>query len=245
MKVKISIQNIHKSFKGKKILNNIKLDIYDKEIMYIIGKSGAGKSVLLKNIAGIMRPDNGKILIDSDNLNDLNGKNILKIRRKIGVLFQMAALFDSMTVFDNVAFTLKRFTRKSDAEIKEIVAEKLRLVGLRQVEDKYPAELSGGMQKRVGLARAIALQPEIVLYDEPTTGVDPISASAVNDMILLLNKELGVTSVVISHDIHSTFKVAHRVAMLYNGNFILSGEPNIFKKSDDPVIQQFIEGKAE
>ena len=167
-----------------------------------------------------------------------------EIRLKMGVLFQMSALFDSMTVFDNVAFSLRRFTKKTPEEIEELVYEKLKLVGLSGIEQAKPADLSGGMQKRVGLARAIALGPQVVLYDEPTTGVDPILASAVDDLILSLNKELGVTSIVISHDMTSVFRTADRIAMLYEGNFLKVGSPDDFKESSDPVIRQFLAGSA-
>ncbi|MDH5718282.1 MAG: ABC transporter ATP-binding protein [Spirochaetia bacterium] len=240
----IEIKNLTKSFGDKKILNGINLDIHKGEIMYIIGKSGAGKSVLLKHICALMMPDSGSIYIEGNDIFSISKKELEKIRKKVGVLFQMAALFDSMTVFENVAFSLRRFTKKSNEEIKTIVSEKLALVGLKSVEDKAPSSLSGGMQKRVGLARAIALDPEIVLYDEPTTGVDPILASAVDDLILTLSRELKVTTLVISHDMNSTFKVASKAAMLYDGKFILTGEPEEFKECKDPIVNQFIRGEA-
>ena len=242
---KVKISGLYKSFGTKSILKGVDLDIMPGEIMYVIGKSGAGKSVLLKHIVGLMLPDSGKIFIDNDDINTLSGEKLFKVKRKIGLLFQMSALFDSINVFENVAFTLKRFTNKTNEEIKDIVAEKLRLVGLQNIESKIPSELSGGMQKRVALARAIAVQPEIMLYDEPTTGVDPISAAAVDEMIILLNKELGVTSLVISHDIASTFRVAHNISMLYEGNFILKGSPDVFKNTDNPIVSQFIKGDAQ
>lgn len=241
----VSIKNIHKRFGPKVVLDGVSLDIYKGEIIYIIGKSGTGKSVMLKNITGLMKPDKGEIFIYDKNIITLDDRGWLDLRKKMGVLFQMAALFDSMSVFENVAFTLRRFTDKPLEEIRETVKEKLRLVGLSGVENLRPSSLSGGMQKRVGLARAIALEPEIVLYDEPTTGVDPILASAVDEMIRLLNKELKVTSIVISHDMKSVFRTAHRVAMLYDGNFILVGTPQEFKENNDPVVKQFVEGRAE
>ena len=240
----IQIKNLYKSFGEKKVLRGVSLDIHEGEIMYVIGKSGTGKSVLLKHLTALMRPDSGSITIDNEDIFDLTEKELMKVRMKMGVLFQMAALFDSMTVFDNVAFTLRRFTDKTEEEIKTIVSEKLSLVGLKAVEDLRPASLSGGMQKRVGLARAIALGPKIVLYDEPTTGVDPILASAVDDLIYTLNKELKVTTLVISHDMKSTLHTAHRVAMLYEGEFILVGKPDEFKESNDPVVYQFVQGMA-
>ncbi len=240
----ISIRNVHKKFGSKVVLNGVSLDIYPGEILYIIGKSGTGKSVMLKNITGLMKPDKGEITIQGKNILEMDEREWSDLRKKMGVLFQMAALFDSLSVFDNVAFTLKRFTDKNIDEIREIVREKLRLVGLSGVEEMRPASLSGGMQKRVGLARAISLDPEIVLYDEPTTGVDPILASAVDDMIKTLNAKLKVTSIVISHDLKSVFRTAHRVAMLYNGGFVLVGTPEEFLHSQDPVVRQFVEGRA-
>ncbi|MDH5719530.1 MAG: ABC transporter ATP-binding protein [Spirochaetia bacterium] len=244
MSAVISIQNLYKSFGEKKVLKGASLQVNNGEIMYVIGKSGSGKSVLLKHITGLMRPDSGKVYIEDEEIFSLSEKDLMRVRMKMGVLFQMAALFDSMTVFENVAFTLRRFTNKKEEEIKSIVSEKLSLVGLKSVEDFSPSTLSGGMQKRVGLARAIALQPKIVLYDEPTTGVDPILASAVDDLIMTLNKELNVTTLVISHDMKSTFHTADRVAMLYEGDFILTGEPEAFKESKDPVVYQFVQGMA-
>ncbi|MCS6984742.1 MAG: ABC transporter ATP-binding protein [Leptospiraceae bacterium] len=244
-KVKISIRNLSKSFGPKQVLKGVNLDIYEGEIFYVIGKSGTGKSVLLKHISALMRPDSGTIYIDGEDIFALKEKELYRVRRKMGVLFQMAALFDSMSVYENVAFALRRFYNLSEEEIARQVKEKLAMVGLSQVEHLNPADLSGGMQKRVGLARAIAFGPEIVLYDEPTTGVDPILAAAVDDLILKLNRELKVTSVVISHDMKSVFRTAHRVALLYNGNFIKIGTPQELRESEDPLVRQFVEGRAE
>lgn len=243
--VHVRLENISKSFGTKHVLRGVDLDIRRGEIIYIIGKSGSGKSVTLKNITGLLKPDSGRILIDDLDVHALNDADLNTLRRKMGVLFQMAALFDSMSVFENVAFAPRRFTRMSEAEIGNLVKEKLEMVGLRGVEHLNPSALSGGMQKRVGLARAIALDPEIVLYDEPTTGVDPILGAAVDDLIRTLNARTGVTSIVISHDMASVFRTAHRVAMLYDGVFRLVGTPDDFKKSDDPVIRQFVEGSSE
>lgn len=242
--VHVRLEHVSKSFGAKHVLRGVNLEIMRGEIIYIIGKSGSGKSVTLKNITGLMRPDAGRILIDGLDVHALDDHELNALRRKMGVLFQMAALFDSMSVFENVAFAPRRFTQMTEAEIHRLVLEKLELVGLRGVEHLNPSALSGGMQKRVGLARAIALDPEIVLYDEPTTGVDPILGAAVDDLIKSLNARIGVTSIVISHDIASVFRTAHRVAMLYDGVFRLIGTPEDFKKSDDPVIRQFVEGSA-
>jgi phospholipid/cholesterol/gamma-HCH transport system ATP-binding protein len=242
--VHVRLEGIYKSFGTKHVLRGVDLDIYRGEIIYIIGKSGSGKSVTLKNITGLLKPDAGRVIIDGLDVHALHDEELNKLRRKMGVLFQMAALFDSMSVFENVAFAPRRFTKMTEAEIQKLVREKLELVGLRGIEHLNPSALSGGMQKRVGLARAIALDPEIVLYDEPTTGVDPILGAAVDDLIKSLNAKIGVTSIVISHDIASVFRTAHRVAMLYDGVFRLIGTPDDFKKSDDPVIRQFVEGSA-
>lgn len=240
----VELENVFKSFGDKRVLKGVSLAIYPGEVFYIIGKSGSGKSVILKHITRLMMPDSGEIKLFGKPLSSQSDKELRAIRLNMGVLFQMSALFDSMSVFENVAFSLRRYTKKSEEEIRSIVTEKLRLVGLAGIDEARPADLSGGMQKRVGLARAIALEPDIVLYDEPTTGVDPILASAVDDLILSLNKELGVTSIVISHDMNSVFRTADRIAMLYEGNFLLTGSTDDFKGSEDPVIQQFLAGSA-
>lgn len=243
--VHVRLDKVVKSFGDKHVLRGVDLDIKRGEIIYIIGKSGSGKSVTLKNITGLLKPDSGSVFIDGLDVHSLGDKDLNVLRRKMGVLFQMAALFDSMSVYENVAFAPRRFTAMSEKEISELVTEKLAMVGLKGVERINPSALSGGMQKRVGLARAIALDPEIVLYDEPTTGVDPILGAAVDDLIRTLNTKTGVTSIVISHDMQSVFRTADRVAMLYDGVFRLIGTPEDFKKSDDPVIRQFVEGSAE
>jgi phospholipid/cholesterol/gamma-HCH transport system ATP-binding protein len=241
----VRLDGIFKSFGTKHVLRGVDLDILRGEIIYIIGKSGSGKSVTLKNITGLLRPDAGTVFIDGIDVHAADDNALNALRRKMGVLFQMAALFDSMSVYENVAFGPRRFTKLKEPEIANLVREKLEMVGLKGVEHLNPSSLSGGMQKRVGLARAIALDPEIVLYDEPTTGVDPILGAAVDDLIKTLNAKTGVTSIVISHDMASVFRTAHRVAMLYDGMFRLIGTPDDFKKSDDPVIRQFVEGSAE
>jgi len=245
MEVKIKIENLSKKFGTFEVLKSVSLDIYKGEILYVVGKSGSGKSVLLKNITGLLKPDQGKIFIDSVNILEKSEEELIAIRKKMGVLFQMAALFDSMNVFENVAFTLRRFSKFSKNQIKDIVKQKLEMVGMGGMELLFPASLSMGMQKRVGLARAIALEPEIILCDEPTTAVDPLSGAAVDDLIMRLNQELGVTVIIISHDMESAFRTAHRVSMLYQGNFLFTGSVDELKQCEDPVIQQFINGRAE
>ena len=241
---KIKIDNLYKSFGQKKVLKGVDLEIEPGEIMVIIGQSGSGKSVLLKHIIGIMKPDAGEIYVDGQVMNAFTERELLKMSRKFGMLFQGSALFDSLTVEENVAFGLRRHTTLSEEEIKKVVQASLERVGLRDIEHLLPYELSGGMKKRVGLARAIAYGPEIVLYDEPTTGLDPIRADAINNLILQLKRDLNVTSIVITHDMNSTYKVADRIAMLYEGRIIEVGSSEEIRNSPNPIVQQFINGRA-
>ncbi len=227
------------------MLNGLNLSIQEGKITVIIGQSGGGKSVLLKHIIGLIRPDKGKVEIDGQNITGLNDRQLNEVRKKFGMLFQEAALFDSMTVGQNVAFPLVEHTRLNKKKITEIVSKKLSQVGLKGVEDKMPSELSGGMRKRVGLARAIALEPRIILFDEPTTGLDPIISDAIGQLIVDTQKQLNITCVVISHDIHGTFKIAHNIAMLHGGNIIAYGTAEEIKNSTDPVLKQFLEGRRE
>jgi phospholipid/cholesterol/gamma-HCH transport system ATP-binding protein len=240
----IKIVDLHKSFGTKKVLQGLSLDIKWGETIVVIGQSGSGKSVLLKHLIGLLRPDSGEIFIDGQEITRLPEEALQKIARKFGMLFQSAALFDSLTVGENVAFGVKRYSDHPAAEIDRIVSESLAKVGLKDVESLMPYELSGGMKKRVGLARAIAYKPEIILYDEPSTGIDPIRADAINDLILGLKKDLCVTSVIITHDMVSSYKVADRIAMLYEGRIIEVGTPAEIQASDNPVVQQFIHGRA-
>ncbi len=240
----IRLVDIHKSFKGFQVLNGVDLEIGDNEITVIIGGSGGGKSVLLKHIIGLIRPDSGHIFIDDVDITELKEKALFKIRNRFGMLFQDAALFDSMTVGENVAFPLVEHTKHNTAQITEIVAKKLGDVGLSGIEQKYPSELSGGMRKRVGLARAIALDPEILLFDEPTTGLDPITTAATDQLIIDIHQRLKLTCVVISHDIKSTFKIADKIAMLYKGKIVEQGDPESFRHSSNPIVTAFIEGVA-
>jgi len=245
MEKAIQCIDLHKSFGSNKIHKGIDLDIIKGAITYIIGPSGTGKSVLLKQISGLIPPTSGKVLVDGQDLTQLKRNELVSMRKKFGILFQNAALFDSMTVAQNVAFPLVEHTNLSKDEISKIVTEKLRLVGLRDVEEKMPSELSGGMRKRVGLARAIALEPDIILYDEPTTGLDPIMCDVVDELIHDTQKKLGITSIVISHDIESTLKIADYIAMIYDGKVVLYGTPDEFKNSDNPYVKQFFSASKE
>jgi phospholipid/cholesterol/gamma-HCH transport system ATP-binding protein len=240
----IEIKDLHKSFGGLTVLRGVNLTVEKGESMTVIGGSGSGKSVLIKHIIGLLFPDKGKVIVDGQVLNELKEFDLNELRKKFGMLFQGAALFDSLTVWENVGFSLKQHTKQSDQEIKKIVTEKLALVGLKDVEDKMPSELSGGMKKRVGLARAICMDAEIILYDEPTTGLDPITADAINDLIVDLRKKLGVTSVAITHDMQSAYKISDRIAMLYKGEIQEIGTPDQIRNTTNPIVRQFITGSA-
>jgi len=240
----IEIINLNKSFGRQKVLNDLNLDINKGETTVIIGRSGVGKSVLLKHIIGIMSPDTGQVLVDGIDVTRLRGKQVDLFRLKFGMLFQGAALFDSLSVGENVGFSFLEHTKLSKKEIAKHVREALELVGLRGIEDLKPAELSGGMKKRVGLARAICRRPEIVLYDEPTTGVDPVMADAVNELIKELHDRLNVTSICVTHDMTSAYKIAHKIAMLYEGKIIALGTPSEIKNSKNPIVKQFVTGSA-
>jgi phospholipid/cholesterol/gamma-HCH transport system ATP-binding protein len=240
----IELIDVHKSFGSLSVLRGVNLAVEKGESMTVIGGSGSGKSVILKHIIGLLFPDRGRVLVDGQALNDLDEFSLNELRKKFGMLFQMAALFDSLTVWENVGFSLKQHTKLSNAEIRKVATEKLALVGLKDVEDKMPSELSGGMKKRVGLARAIAMNAEIILYDEPTTGLDPIAADAINDLIVDLRKKLGVTSVTITHDMHSAYKISDRIAMLYKGEILEVGTPDQIRNTTNPIVRQFITGSA-
>ncbi|MDO9229486.1 MAG: ABC transporter ATP-binding protein [Syntrophales bacterium] len=241
----IKLVDLHKSFGRQKVLDGLDLEIEKGKTTVIIGRSGGGKSVLLKHMIGLLRPEQGQILIDGTDITKLKDRALNEIRKKFGMLFQEAALFDSMTVAENVAFPLREHTTMKEKEIRETVADRLRSVGLTGVEEKMPSELSGGMRKRVGLARAIALRPQIVLFDEPTTGLDPVMTEAINRLIIDTQKNLNITCVVISHDVRSIFEIGHRIAMLYEGKIIENGTPEELKASRNPVIVQFLAGSIE
>lgn len=238
----IEIKKLCKSFNGHLVLDNLDLTIQTGDTTVIIGRSGCGKSVLLKHIIGIMKPDSGQVLIDSRDVATMESKELGHLRMRIGLLFQGAALFDSLTVLENVGFGMIEHTSAKTDEIEHRVKECLTLVGLKEIEDKKPAELSGGMKKRVGLARAICLRPKIMLYDEPTTGVDPIMGDSINDLIIELHNKLKVTSIAVTHDMASAYKIADKIAMLYNGKIIAVGTPDEIRNTKDPIVRQFITG---
>ena len=240
----IEVRNVTKSFGGRKVLDRLDLTIEKGETLVIIGRSGCGKSVLLKHLMGLMLPDEGDVILGGTKLSALSGNQMQQLRMRFGMLFQFGALFDSMTVGDNVGFALIEHTTLAQKAIQERVAESLEMVGLKGIQDLKPSELSGGMKKRVALARAICLRPEIVLYDEPTTGLDPIMADAINDLILHLQNKLKITSVAVTHDMVSATKIATRIAMLYEGRIIQIGTPDEIRSSGNAVVRQFISGSA-
>jgi phospholipid/cholesterol/gamma-HCH transport system ATP-binding protein len=240
----IELRNVSKRFGWLEVLNGINLSIAKGSSVVILGASGSGKSVILKHIVGLLRPDSGQVYFSGQRIDDLSERKLMDTRTRLGFLFQMGALFDSDTVAENVAFPLVEHTHKSPSEIQAIVKEKLRLVGLPDVGGKMPSELSGGQRKRVALARAIALEPEAILYDEPTTGLDPIRADVINELIIKLKRELKVTSVVVTHDMQSAFKIADRIVMLYEGKFIFDGSPQEIRESKIEIIRQFVHGEA-
>jgi phospholipid/cholesterol/gamma-HCH transport system ATP-binding protein len=241
----IKITDLHKTFEGQHVLRGLNLEINQGETLVIIGRSGCGKSVLLKHIIGILSPDQGQVIVDNQDISSLKGKDLVSLRMKFGMLFQGAALFDSLNVYENVGFALIEHTNMDQQKIKEKVRQSLVSVDLPGIEDKKPAELSGGMKKRVGLARAICNNPSIILYDEPTTGLDPIMADMINDLIIRLKEQLKVTSIVVTHDMVSAYKVGTRIAMLYEGKIIAQGTPDEIKNTQDPIVRQFITGAAQ
>lgn len=237
----IQVRGLYKSFGENNVLTGIDLDVEEGSTCVILGGSGSGKTVLMKHMIGLLQPDRGQVVVDGEDIVGLDSQSLERVRRKFGMVFQGAALFDSMTVFENVAFALREHTRMSEAEMRETVRQKLEIVGLRNIEEKFPADLSGGMRKRVGLARAIVLNPKIVLYDEPTTGLDPITTDYVDEMILAAKRKLGVTSVVISHDIASAFKVADKIAFLSGGTIVEEGTPRTLRHSEQPQLKLFLQ----
>ncbi|MFI5303462.1 MAG: ABC transporter ATP-binding protein [Nitrospiria bacterium] len=240
----IDIKNIHKSFNSHRVLSGVNLFIQKGESMVVLGGSGTGKSVLLKIVMGLLKPDQGEVFIEEQEITHLKEEALGEVRKKFGMLFQGAALFDSLSVWENVGFGLLEHTRLSRKEVRKITSDKLAMVGLKDVEDKMPAELSGGMKKRVGLARAIAMDPQIILYDEPTTGLDPIMADVINELIIKLKKEINATSITITHDMTSAYKIGDKLALLYQGIIHQIGTPDEIKMSKDPVVHQFVTGSS-
>lgn len=241
----IQVEQLHKSFRGLPVLRGVDFTVQDGETVVIIGRSGCGKSVLLKHLCGLLKPDSGRVIVDGVDIVPLSERELIPIRRQFGFLFQGAALFDSLTLFENVAFPLREQRRFSEEEITRRVREALEIVGLSGAEQKKPAELSGGMRKRAGLARAVVAMPKYVLYDEPTTGLDPIRADTINNLILRLRDHYHVTGVAVTHDMASAYKIADRIAMLHEGRIHAVGTPCEIQASRDPVVQQFIRGQSD
>ena len=241
----IRLVDVHKAFGPKRVLDGFTLDVVEGETMVIIGYSGTGKSVAIKHIVGLLEPDSGEVWVDGLEVPGLPRRELYKLRARIGYVFQFAALFDSLTIGANVAMGLRKQNELSESEIEARVAEALDLVDLPNVSDRFPAELSGGMRKRVGIARAIALRPKYILYDEPTTGLDPVTSAVIDQLMLRMQRQLGVTSIVITHDMRSAYTVGTRIAMLYQGRVRRVGTVAEIQDTRDPVVRQFIEGRAE
>lgn len=238
----IILERLTKSFNGVKVLNELDIKFDDQRITVVIGRSGGGKSVMLKHIIGLMKPDSGKVLINGIDINTLKKKELNEIRKKFGMVFQDGALFDSINVFENIAFPVRQHTKFKESEIKDRVYSMLSDVGLNGQESKMPSEISGGMRKRVGVARALILNPEIVLFDEPTTGLDPIMSDVINNLIISMHNKFKFTGIIISHNIEGAYKTGDVVAMLYDGRIIEMGTPAEIKSSKNPVVNQFVAG---
>ena len=245
LETEISIKGLTKSFGPQTVLEDITCDIPQGKITLMLGPSGTGKSVFLKHLVGLLKPDRGEIWIDGKNVPALNEKELYEVRRKFGVLFQDGALFGSMNIYDNVAFPLREHTKKKESEVKDIVDEKLKMVGLTGAEKKLPGEISGGMKKRAGLARALVLDPQIVLFDEPDSGLDPVRTAFLNELTMDLNRQLGATFIVVTHDIATARKVADYIGMLYRRNLVRFGPAREMFESDIPVVRQFLAGDTE
>jgi phospholipid/cholesterol/gamma-HCH transport system ATP-binding protein len=239
----IRLVNVYKAFGPKRVLEGFSLDVDDGETMVIIGYSGTGKSVAIKHIVGLLQPDSGDVVVDGLHVPSLDRKDLYSLRARIGYVFQFAALFDSMSIGENVAMGLRKQGGLSDREIAERVEQALDLVDLPGVADRFPAELSGGMRKRVGIARAIALRPKYILYDEPTTGLDPVTSAVIDQLMVRMREKLGVTGIVITHDMRSAYTVGTRIAMLYEGRVEAVGTVDEIRATNDPIVRQFIEGR--
>lgn len=240
----VEFQDLFKSYGPKQVLRGVSLKVYRGEVLVILGGSGTGKSVTLRHMLGLEAPDSGRVIVEEEDITDLPEEELYRVRKKFGMLFQSAALFDSMTVFENVAFPLREHTEMSEDEITRAVREKLELVNLPNTEHLMPVDLSGGMRKRVGLARSIVLDPKVILYDEPTTGLDPITAQTINELIVDLQAKLNVTSVVVTHDIHSAFSVGDRIAFLHQGVFEWVGSMDQARDADHPRLRDFLKASA-
>lgn len=241
----IIVESVKKKLGGKEVLKGVSLEIREGEAFVIIGPSGCGKSVLLKNMIGLMKPDEGRIIINGVDITKASQEELMKVRRSIGVVFQGGALFDSLTVFENVAFPLRKLLNLPEAEIGERVRLALGRVGLEGVENLYPEELSGGMRKRVAFARAVVSMPKMLFLDEPTTGLDPVTSATIDQLIVNLKRSLSLTLVMVTHDMRSAFRVADRIAMLYDGLIVLQGSARELSEGKDPFIKQFVEGSLE
>ena len=241
----IGINNVYKAFVTKEVHNGVNLSIQRGENITVLGGSGSGKSVLLKEITGLLKPDSGDVVVDGDNIIHVNETELVNVRKKIGMLFQGAALFDSLTVEENIAYPLRENANFPEDEIKEIVAKNLEMVGLPDIQDKMPSDLSGGMKKRVGLARAMAMNPKILLYDEPTTGLDPPNITRINQLIRNMQEKFGITGVIITHDVQSAFEISDRIAFLYHGRIVFTGTVEEAKNTDVEILSDFINAKME
>ncbi|MDA0836533.1 MAG: ABC transporter ATP-binding protein [Planctomycetota bacterium] len=241
----IQIEDLHKSFDSHPVLRGLSCEVKKGEFLALIGMSGSGKSVLLKHIAGMIRPDKGRIILDGHDLAKIRGRELEALRKRFGVVFQQGALFDSLTVYDNIAFPLREKLKLRESEIRERVHRQLEAVSLKNAEDKYPAEISGGMAKRTALARALITEPEIMFFDEPTTGLDPIIANSILKLFKSCHERFGFTGIIVSHDIPEVFDIVDRVAMLHEGVLIKAAPPNEFRNSEDALIRQFITGSTE
>ena len=241
----IRAEGLYKRFGGQVVLRGVDLDVMPGEVLAVVGRSGAGKSVLLKNLIGLLQPDSGAVLVAGEDVHRARGRRLSRLRERFGMLFQGGALFDSLSVADNVAFPLREKTRQSRGQIVESVADVLKSVGLQGMGDKFPAELSGGMRKRAALARALAHRPEIMLFDEPTTGLDPIMVRAIHRLIADTQQRFHYTAVVVSHEVPGIFEIASRVAMLHEGVLLEVATPDAFQASANPVVQQFIAGRLD
>jgi phospholipid/cholesterol/gamma-HCH transport system ATP-binding protein len=236
----IEVRSVYKAFDGNQVLRGVSLVVERGTTTVVLGGSGSGKTVLMKHIMGLFKPDKGEVIVDGENVSAMDRQELARFRTRMGMVFQSAALFDSMTVYENVSFPLREHTNLSEDQIRERVKEKLAVVELHGVEDKFPAELSGGMRKRVGLARAIVRDPKIVLYDEPTTGLDPLTTESVDEMIINAREKLGVTSVVISHDVGSAFHIGDEIAMLDQGRIVEKGPPEKLRQTKEPHTRHFL-----